>query len=158
MSTQIIIFLAFASFTLILNAAMLWFTYRTALSATTEITKAVADAYASESTRALLKTMESASSRTVELTDTLKTHLNNFEPVLARTQAKYEFKLAEADIHIEKSINTVVRKTQQVHRAVTGPAHRFGETLSGIHEVIVYLSGEIQPAQNAGDANSRQSQ
>ena len=154
METKIVIFLAFASLTLIFNSIMLWFAYRAVSNTTTAMTKVLTDAQSSEDTRAWLQTLESASASAVALTDAAKTHLNNFEPLLARGQSKYEFKLAEFDIQLEKSVGTVVRQAQKMHYAVATPAYRFGETLSGIREVITYLSGEILPARSADDATS----
>ena len=154
METKIIIFLAFTSVTIIFNSVIIWYAYKAFENATTAMTKTVLDAQASESTRAWLKTLESASGQAVTLTNAAKTHLNSFEPVLARAQAKYEFKLAEIDVQMEKSITTVVRQTQKMQHAVTAPAHRFGATLSGIHEVIHYLSGGLEADQTAGDASS----
>jgi uncharacterized protein YhaN len=154
METKIIIFLAFTSVTLVFNSVIIWYAYKAFANMTTAMTKAVWEAQASESTRAWLKTLESASSQAVTLTDAAKTHLTKFEAVLARAQAKYEFKLAEIDVQMEKSIATVVRETQKMEHALTSPAHRFGATLSGVQEVIHYLSGAPEPDQTAGDASS----
>jgi hypothetical protein len=94
------------------------------------------------------------STHAVSITNVAKSELANFDPVLARAQAKFEFKLAEVDIQLEKSIETVLQKTRSMEQAVVGPAHRFGATLSGVQEVIQYLSGELEPLQNDGDASS----
>ena len=154
METQIIIFLAFTSVTLIFNSVIIWYAYKAYANGTTAVTKTILEAQTSESTRAWLKTMESASTHAVSLTDAAKTELANFDPVLAYAQAKYEFKLAEIDVHVEKAIATILRKSANVQHALVRPAHRFGATLSGVREVIQYLSGELETTQTADDASS----
>jgi hypothetical protein len=143
MDTKIIIFLAFTCVTLVLNSVIIWYAYKAFLNITTTVTKTISEAEASKDTRVWLKTLESASKQAVSLTGTAKTQLTNFDPVLARAHAKYEFKLAEIDAHMEKSIATVLSRTRSLENAVVGPAHRIGATLSGVHEVIQYLSGEV---------------
>jgi len=117
------------------------------------MTETIREIESSDSTRAWLKALETASSQAVILTTATKTQLNNFEPVLAQAQSKYGFRLAQLDVQMEKSLATIQKQTEKMQKALQGPAQRFsriGATLSGVQEVIRYLSG----MQSVDDASS----
>jgi hypothetical protein len=157
METKIVIFLAFTSATLIFNSVIIWLAYKAYASGTAKMTQLIQEFESSESTRALVNSAEAASVQAVEVTEVLKDQLARFEPVLARAQSKYEFRLAQVDVQLEKGIATVLRETEKVQAALVHPAGRLrsmGATLSGVQQVIQYLSGEL----NGGDASSRPKQ
>ena len=153
METKIVIFLAFTALTLALNSVIIWLAYKSFSSITTKMTETIREIESSDSTRAWLKALETASSQAVILTTATKTQLNNFEPVLAQAQSKYGFRLAQLDVQMEKSLATIQKQTEKMQKALQGPAQRFsriGATLSGVQEVIRYLSG----MQSVDDASS----
>ena len=149
METKIVIFLAFTSATLIFNSVIIWLAYKAYSSGTAKMTRLIQEFESSESTRALLSSAESASVQAVELTEVLKDQLARFDPVLAKAQSKYGFRLAQVDVQLEKGIGTLLRETERVQAALIHPAGRLrsmGATLSGVHQVIQYLSGELSGA------------
>ncbi|HTG75044.1 MAG TPA: hypothetical protein VMB70_14815 [Terriglobia bacterium] len=153
METKIVIFLAFTALTLAFNSVIIWLAYKSFSSITTKMTETIREIESSDSTRAWLKALETASSQAVILTTATKTQLNNFEPVLAQAQSKYGFRLAQLDVQMEKSLATIQKQTEKMQKALQGPAQRFstiGATLSGVQEVIRYLSG----MQSVDDASS----
>jgi len=142
METRIVIFLAFTSVTLILNAFIIWFAYKAMTLASTKVADALHDLETSGDTMTWLKAMESASFQAVTVTNTVKTQLDKFDPVLARAHSKWGFRLAQVDIHMERGVATVLDKADRFQNAVSEPVHRLSATLHGIHEVIQYLSGQ----------------
>jgi hypothetical protein len=156
METQIAIFLAFTSVTLIFNAFVIWYAYKAFTKASTMVTNTIRDVQKSDSARAWLKGMEVASSSAVSVTETARAQLVHVDPVFARAQAKYEFKLAEIDIQLEKAFDTILQHTEKAQRALVKPANRIGATIAGVREVVDFLSGESDRSQNADDASSTQ--
>jgi len=151
METKLVIFLMFTSVTLIFNSFVIWLAYKAFANVSTMVTEGVREAGASEDARAWLHALDSAASHAVVMTEATKAQLANIDPVLARAQATFGFRLAEIDAQMERSVATVLHHTEKVQRAVTGPARRIGATLSGIREVINYLSGD----ESDDDASSR---
>jgi len=141
MGTKLAIFLAFTSATLLFNTIVIWYAYKAFTSVSTNFAKTLHELQASESTKQLLKTVETASFQAVTVSDTVKNQLQNFDPVLARAQSKWEFRLAQVDVQMEKGVATVRDKTQKFHDAVEGPVARLGAILAGVREVVQYLGG-----------------
>lgn len=151
MTARMIIFLAFTSATLLFNAIIIWYAYKAFFKVTFKVTETLEELQARDSTKVWLSALETASIQAVALTDKAKTQLANFDPVLARAHSKYEFRLAQIDIHMEKGINKIRDKTESLQTALVRPAHRLGATLAGVFEMINYFgseqaSGEAQPA------------
>ena len=150
METQIVIFLAFVSVTLIFNSVIIWFAYKSFANVTISVASTISEFHTSDSGKAWLKTLESASSQAASVTETAKTQLANFDPVLAQAQSKFEFRLAQIDVQMEKSVATVLQQTQKVQEALVSPAERIGATLTGVQQAINLFNGW----QSDGDANS----
>ena len=151
METKLVIFLMFTSVTLIFNSFVIWLAYKAFANVSTMVTDTVREAEASQDARAWLQALQSASSHAVVVTDAAKTQLANLDPVLARAQTTFGFRLAEIDAQVERTFTKIVWETEKAQRAVTRPARRVGATLSGILEVIQYLSGD----ESDYDATSR---
>jgi hypothetical protein len=154
MRAQLIIFLAFTSATLVFNAVIIWYAYKAFTNVTYKVTETLRELESSENSKVWLSALETASHQAVVLSDKAKTQLANFDPVLARAQAKYEFKLAQIDVQMEKGLNGIREKTESLQGSLVRPAHRLGATLAGVFEVLHYFSGE----QSVDDANPTQTQ
>jgi membrane-anchored protein YejM (alkaline phosphatase superfamily) len=137
-----IIFLAFTSATLLFNAVIIWYAYKAFFKVTFKVTETLQELQARESTKIWLSALETASTHAVALTDQAKTQLANFDPVLARAHSKYEFRLAQIDVQMEKGINKIRDKTESLQNSLVQPAHRLGATLAGVFEMINYFGGE----------------
>jgi len=157
METKIVIFLAFTSATLIFNSVIIFLAYKAFSSGIAKVTELIQEFESSDNTRALLGSATSASTQAVEVTEVIKDQLTRFDPVLAKAQSEYEFRLAQVDVQLEKGITTVLRETERIQAALVHPAGKvrsMGATLSGVQQVIQYLSGEL----SGGDASSRPKQ
>ena len=137
-----IVFLAFTSATLLFNAVIIWYAYKAFFKVTFKVTETLQELQARESTKIWLSALETASIQAVALTDKAKTQLANFDPVLARAHSKYEFRLAQIDIHMEKGINKIRDKTEVLQTSLVRPANRLGATLAGVFEMMNYFGGE----------------
>ena len=142
MKAQLVIFLAFSSATLLFNAVVIWYAYKAFTSVTFKVTETMREIQSRESAKVWLSALETASIQAVSLTEKAKTQLTNFDPVLARAQSKYEFRLAQIDVQMEKGLNQIREKTETLQGSLVRPAHRLGATLMGVFEVIHYFSGE----------------
>jgi hypothetical protein len=156
METKIIIFLAFTSVTLIFNALVIWYAYKAFAKASTVVTDTIRDMETSDSAKAWVNALEVAATNAVTVSEAVRAELVHVDPVIARAQAKYEFKLAEIDIQLEKAFAAVLQKTERAQRAVVEPANKIGAAVSGVREVIQFLGGELGGAQTADDASSTQ--
>lgn len=157
MEIQLAILLAFTSLTLIFNSAVIWFAYKAFVKASTAVTDTIRDIETSKNAMGWLKALEVTSANAASVSNSVKDDLLHLDPVIARAQAKYEFKLAEVDVQLEKAFSTVLHHTEKMERALVEPAHRVGATLSGIREVAQLFTGEPGPVQTADDASSTQS-
>ena len=137
-----IIFLAFTSATLLFNALIIWFAYKAFFKVTFKVTETLQELQARDSAKVWISALEIASTQAVALTEKAKTQLANFDPVLARAHSKYEFRLAQIDIHMEKGINKIRDKTESLQTSLVRPAHRLGATLAGVFEMMNYFGGE----------------
>jgi hypothetical protein len=141
MGTKLAIFLAFTSATLLFNTIVIWYAYKAFTNVSTNFAKTLHELQASDSAKQWLKTVETASFQAVTVSETVKNQLHNFDPVLARAQSKWEFRLAQVDVQMEKGVTTVLERTQKFHDAVEGPVTRLGAILSGVREVVQYVGG-----------------
>ena len=149
MRAEMTIFLAFTSATLLFNAVIIWYAYKAFFKVTFKVTETLQELQARESAKVWVSALEIASAQAVSLTDKAKTQLANFDPVLARAHSKYEFRLAQIDIHMEKGINQILDKTESLQNSLVRPAHRLGATLAGVFEMMNYFGAE----QTSGDHN-----
>jgi hypothetical protein len=151
METQIVIFLAFTSITLIFNAAVIWLIYKAFFGASVKVTETIQEFQSSETAMVWLEALQHASSNMVSLTESIKNRLAEVTPEIARAEAQFGFKLAELDLKMERSFSKVLQATRVVEQAVARPAHRFGATMSGVQGVLSFFASQ----QNDGDATSR---
>jgi len=156
MTAKLIIFLAFTSMTLLFNAVIIWYAYKAFFNVTFKVTETLQELQARESTKVWLSALETASTHAVALTEKAKTQLANFDPVLTRAHTKYEFRLAQVDVHMEKGINKILSKTESLQGSLVRPAERLGATLAGVFEMMNIFGGE-QPEGDVSDAPMRES-
>src|SRR6266446_1147082 len=87
METQIVIFLALISVTVITNTLLIWFVYKGFAGVTSRITETVSEFKTSSETKAWLRTFESASKQAVAVTEATKIKIAAFEPGIDRKGA-----------------------------------------------------------------------
>jgi hypothetical protein len=150
MGVQIVIFLIFVSVTLVFNSIVIWFAYKAFANITTNITETMRGIQTSDDAKAWMGALHSASFKAVAATGAAKEIIADFEPTLARAQSRFGYGLASVDTRLERAHDNLTSRSEKVQNAIVRPAHRIGATLSGVHEAMLYLSGD----QSAGDATS----
>jgi phage-related minor tail protein len=112
----------------------------------------IRDIETSDSAKTWIKTLAVASSSAATLSESARSELVNVDHVIARGQAHFEYKLAEIDTHLDRAFGTILRKTESAQQSIVGPAEKLGATISGVREVVQFLSGEVERIQSGGDA------
>ena len=150
MGAKIVIFLTFTSVTLVFNSIVIWFAYKAFANITTSVTETMRGIQTSEEVNSWLNSLHSASFQAVSVTEAAKESIIAFEPTLARAQSTFGYGLATVDVRLERIHDKVKTQSEKVQNAIAAPAHRIGATISGVQEVLHYLSGD----QNGDDATS----
>src|SRR5438552_16160899 len=101
METQIVIFLALISVTVITNTLLSWFVYKGFAGVTSKITETVSEFKTSSETKALLRMFESVSKQAVAVTEAIKIQIAELETALDRAQQHYLHTLARVDTTVE---------------------------------------------------------
>src|SRR5438445_11020290 len=122
MQTQIIIFLAFISVSVITNTVLIWFVYKGFAGFTSRISEHVSELKTSSETEAWLRTLESASKQAVAVTEATKIKIAAFEPALDRAQQHYLQTLAHVDSKLELTAGDISRNAQKMRDVVAQPA------------------------------------
>jgi len=122
METQIVIFLALISVTVITNTLLIWFVYKGFAGVTSRITETVSEFKTSSEIKAWLRTFESASKQAVAVTEATKIKIAAFEPALDRAQQHYLQTLAYVDSKLELTAGDISRNAQNIRDVVAQPA------------------------------------
>ena len=137
METQIVIFLACISVTVITNTLLIWFVYKGFAGVTSKITETVSEFKTSSETKAWLRMFESASKQAVAVTEATKIQIAEFEPALDRAQQHYLHTLARVDSKLEIAAGDITRNAQKIRDVVAQSAFStvaFFTTLSRVLE------------------------
>ena len=122
METQIVIFLACISVTVITNTLLIWFVYKGCAGFTSKITETVSELKTSSETTTWLRKLESASRQAVAVTEAIKIKIAEFEPPLDRAQQHYLQTLGQVDSKLEKTAGDITRNAQKIRDVVAQPA------------------------------------
>jgi hypothetical protein len=150
MGIQIVIFLAFTSVTLVFNSLVIWFAYKAFANIADRVTDTMRELRDSGEVAGWLRALENASSQAVTLTDATQKRLNQFEPILARAQSQFGYGLAKVDVRVESLCENIRHHSGRAQDTVLAPARHIGAVMSGVREVLEYLTG----SRNGADANS----
>jgi hypothetical protein len=150
MKLQIVIFLGFIAATLVVNALVIWFTYKAFANMTTKVTETALQFRASSSTRGFLQTLQAASAQSVVLTASAKQQMDSCEAGLARTQTTLGYGLAKVDVRFERACDRVRLEADKAQAAILRPTLRFGAAAAGVLQVLLLFS----ETENDDGANS----
>ena len=136
METQLVLFLALTSVTLITNAVLIWFVYRALSKVTSKVTETASVLKADKSMRTWIESMQSASEQSVKLTEMARDRLADSEQALVRAQEQYASSLAKIDAKLEGVADGVCTNAQKVRDAVAKPAFILLSFVSGLTKVF----------------------
>jgi len=140
MEVQIVIFLAFVSVTLVFNSLVVWFAYKAFANVTMRVTDTVRELHASQSAWAWLRSLESASTKAISITEIAKDQIGRLEPVLETAQSRFSYGLAKVDVRVEDFCDNICLHAEKAQGVILAPAHRIGQTMSGVHEVLRHVT------------------
>ncbi|MBI4474762.1 MAG: hypothetical protein HY646_18970 [Acidobacteria bacterium] len=141
METQLVIFLAFTSVTVVTNTLLIVFAYRAVANLTTKVTEAAREFETSQRTRSFITSLHSASETARELSDRAKERVQGCDPVLARTQDQYGFMLAQADKKLSDLGEKLTENARRMRDAVEGPAATICAFAAGLRTVVGPMNG-----------------
>ena len=136
MEARLVIFLAFTSVTLTANTLVVWFAYKAFANITGKITEGMREISTSGTTQSWIRSLDVASAQAAVVTQTAKTQIESFEPVLARAQDVYGYSLAKVDAKFETICSTVTEQVEKAQNAILAPAEKIGLVASGIQAVL----------------------
>ena len=152
MRNQMIIFLAFVSIAVLVNAMIILFTYRAFASMTTKISDSIREMGGAPQVREWVKAMQDASERAVEVTETTKVRLELSGPRLEEMQSILGYGLAKVDVRFEKFCDLVRGQARHAQAAITRPTQKLGAAATGFLEVLAVMGYP----ENGDGATSRQ--
>ena len=140
MKLQLVIFLGFIAATLIVNAIVIWLTYKAFATMTTRVTETALQFRMSSSTRGFLQNLQTAAARSVELTSSARQRIDSCEVRLAEAQSWLGYGLAKVDVRFERACEKIHREAEKAQSAILRPTRRFGAAASGVREVLMLFS------------------
>jgi len=136
METQIAIFLACISVTVITNTLLIWFVYKGCAGFTSKITETVSELKTSSETTTWLRKLESASRQAVAVTEATKIKIAELEAPLDRAQQHYLQTLGQVDSKLEKTAGDITRSAQKIRDVVAQLAFSTVAFFTGLSRVL----------------------
>ncbi len=140
MESKILLFLAFVSGAVFINAALMFAIYRVLGGVTAKLTDAMSLVQNNGATQQKMRALEEASATARDLSETAKHKLAELDPILLEVQGKHRSLLAGVDSKCEKISSELTIRTEQLRNSVANPANAIGSFAAG----LVSLLGVIQ--------------
>jgi hypothetical protein len=142
METQIVIFLAFVSVTVITNALLMFFAYKAVAGVASKVTEAVVEFETSIQTREWIAMLQSASEQAITVTEATKVKIAQVEPALANVQQRYQQALSTIDSKLETAADEITINARKVRDAVATPAFSIVTFAAGISSVLESIEND----------------
>ena len=136
MEIRIVIFLAFASVTVITNTLLILFAYKAFASLTSKVTETVSEFGKSSETRRWIDSLQIAAEQAAVVTEATKQRITEFEPALGRAQENYNRTLATVDSKLEKVAGEIDASARKLRDVVAKPAFSFVAFAAGLTKVL----------------------
>ena len=136
MEIRIVIFLAFASVTVITNTMLILFAYKAFASLTWKVTETVSEFEKSSETRQWIDSLQVAARQAAAVTEATKQRIAEFEPILGSAQENYNRSLATVDSKLEKVADDIDTSARKLRDVVAGPAFSFVAFAAGLTKLI----------------------
>ena len=136
METNLVIFLALVSFTLIINTMLIFGVYKALAGVTSKVTKSVSTFTVSADAKVWLASLQSMSERTVAATEAAKLKLAEFDPAIARAQQSYRQALVKVDSTLESVACEVTVSAEKARDLMAGRAFSILAFAAGVAEFL----------------------
>jgi hypothetical protein len=136
METQLVIFLAFTSVTVITNTLLMLFVYRAIGRVTNKVTRSIREFEKDAATRAWITELLSVSENAVTVTSDVRHRIQDLDPVLIRTRDKLGYMLAKIDKNAEDLAEDLAETTTRMRDSIARPAFNISAFAAGLHGVL----------------------
>jgi vacuolar-type H+-ATPase subunit H len=136
METQLVIFLAFVSAALLINAGLLFGIYKSFSTVATKLTTSLREFQSNAEARAGIESLVSVSETARETTELARRKFSELEPALAQAQERYTNFLRKADRNTEDAAEAIADNAERARNAVVNPAHKIGAMVAGAITVL----------------------
>jgi hypothetical protein len=142
MEIRLVFFLAFTSAALIMNTFLVFFTYRAFAKFTSNLTETIREFHTDSATRVWVASVHSASEQAVSVTETAKQKFVEYDSVMVRLQARYEFALAKVDTRMASFEKRMLDSTKGIKDKIEGPAYKVAAVARGIRGIAARFSND----------------
>ena len=136
MEIRLVVFLAFASVTVVTNTMMIWFAYKALAGISSKVTKTVSDLEKNNEIKQWIDSLQIAAEQAVVVTQSTKERIAGFEPVLARAQEGFARSLAATDAKLNELGEQITNNATKMRDTVSKPASSIGAFASGLMKVL----------------------
>jgi hypothetical protein len=136
MEIRLVVFLAFASVTVVTNTMMIWFAYKALAGISSKVTKTVSDLEKNNEIKQWIDSLQIASEQAVVVTQSTKEQITGFEPVLVRAQEGFARSLAATDAKLNELSEQITNNATKMRDTVSKPASSIGAFAAGLMKVL----------------------
>jgi hypothetical protein len=135
MEIRIILFLALTAIALVINAALLWFSYRQIAGSAEKVFQRVGEFQRDKATLQLLNSLLTRSEEIVSITETARQRFSSTDEWFATAEARYGYTLAKMDTKLERLEETICDGMSGLRSKVEGQASRIAAFAAGMRGV-----------------------
>ncbi len=136
MEIRLVVFLAFASVTVVTNTMMIWFAYKALTGISSKVTKTVSDLEKNNEIKQWIDSLQVAAEQAVVVTQSTKERIAGFEPVLVRAQEGFAKSLAATDAKLNQLGEQITNNATKMRDTVSKPASSIGAFASGLMRML----------------------
>ena len=136
MEVRLVVFLAFASVTVVTNTVMIFLAYKALSGISSKVSTTVADFQKNSEIRQWIDSLQIAAERAVVVTQATKETIADFEPVITRAQENYSRAIAVTDSKLNQVADQVTTSAKKVRDTVAKPAFSVAAFVAGITKVF----------------------
>jgi hypothetical protein len=136
MEVRLVVFLAFASVTVVANTVAILLAYRLFSRMTTRVTQTVAEVQRNTATREWINSLQVAAERAAVVTQVTKVKFAEFEPILQKAQVNYRQSLVTIDSKLETTAERITKAARDVRDTISKPAFAIATFAAGLAHVI----------------------
>jgi hypothetical protein len=133
MESQLVLFLALTSVTLITNALMIWLGYRVL----SRITSAMKDVKIDRATRTWVTSLQTASAEAATFTETAKQAIMDSEGNFAKAQEEYSASLRSVESSLAAAATNISTTAETIRDAVARPAFAIVNLVSRLRNIKI---------------------
>src|SRR5579871_2468478 len=138
METKILLFLVILFFAVLINVGLMVGIYKMFAGMSVKVKDGV-DELARSDARRWLESLQAATEQAVQITDSTKQRMADFEPEFARFHRQFQSTLTTIDSQVERITTGVSENATVVRDVVTDRAEKFGAAAAGVSNVLSFV-------------------